>query len=63
MKKTLFLTLIALLVLVLAFSSIAVAAPKADKDKVNTITQGEIYYFLGHYLEGKSIPTEYDGYN
>lgn len=63
MKKTLFLTLIALLVLMIAFSSIAVAAPKADKDKVNTITQGEVYYFSCHYLEGKFIPTGYDEYN
>lgn len=63
MKKTLFLTLVAFLVLALAFSGTAIAAPKGGD--ANTITEGEVYYSSGHYLEGQPIPTGYDpyGYN
>jgi hypothetical protein len=51
-----------LLATTLLISPAALAAPKKQ---YNTITEGEIYYSTGHYLENQPIPTGYDpyGYN
>ncbi len=65
MRKALALTIIALLVLMFAFSATAAAAPKKNVHEANTITEGEVYYSSTHYLTGQAIPTGYDvyGYN
>jgi hypothetical protein len=60
-REILFAVLIALVLI-----SVTVAPVMAKKDNsINTITEGEVFYRAGHYLEGEPIPTGYDpfGYN
>lgn len=64
MKKIITLVFVVLFV----FPTIVSAKPKFErvsKDEVKTITQGELMYSEGHYLEGQIIPTGFDeyGYN
>lgn len=53
------------ILLLLSMAALIPAAFAEPKKGYNTITEGEIYYSSGHYLEGQAVPTGFDpyGYN
>ena len=58
-------TMLAIVLSAVLLASLAAGPALAQKNQFNTITEGEIFYSAGHYLENEPIPTGYDafGYN